>query len=371
MKSEERQYSYVHTPLALHKDQPKGFELLDDHFDEDIHLQLEPPSQVKTLNFENVPFPYENKDREDFPGLAYTPPFRMLSDEGVKAFKDVFLKHQDKAVKHERIPFCVRGHSYRSPLVREFSTNKKVLKCFSDLAQKPIGVHNVHMNMGHTNRGDIATGKNVDQWHNDSVDYVMVLILSDIAEMQGGDLQVVQVPNGRDGAVFAKLKTEGIPDEIVETVNYAGAGYCIFMQGSKILHQVLPVLKAREPRISFINSYQTLDVFEPDLTLFHTGRDQSHDAPHVVNVEYARHRAWRVHGRMQWVMEELKWGTPPEEIARIMAEAGQELVETAKLLTDQDLRQEAPFFVESKDKRKAEAEANGNGHNKKTRTATK
>ena len=63
--------THIEKGLAPPKFLPPGFELKDECFVPSKHLQLEPPSSVKTLNFETVPFPYRPQDVEDFPGLAY------------------------------------------------------------------------------------------------------------------------------------------------------------------------------------------------------------------------------------------------------------------------------------------------------------
>lgn len=40
------------------------------HFDPALHLQLEPPTLVKDLNFQDIPFPYSPE--QAFPRYAYT-----------------------------------------------------------------------------------------------------------------------------------------------------------------------------------------------------------------------------------------------------------------------------------------------------------
>jgi hypothetical protein len=88
----------------------------------------------------------------------------------------------------------------------------------------------------------------------DSVDFVLVLILSDCTDMDGGELQVLQLADA-SGKFFDEMKVHGIPKDKVESVAYPGAGFCVLMQGTKILHSVTPVLAARETRLSFVNAY--------------------------------------------------------------------------------------------------------------------
>lgn len=86
----------------------------------------------------------------------------------------------------------------------------QLLSLFQALARDELSPHTFQKNMSHTNIGapqatadrgtDTDTGTYtaegdgevvpVDKWHTDSVDYVVVIILSDLTDMRGGDLQV-------------------------------------------------------------------------------------------------------------------------------------------------------------------------------------
>merc|ERR1712194_540864 len=101
-------------------------------FDPSVHLQLEPPRQCKTLDFKDVPFPYQPTG-EPFPGLAYTTPFRLLSDAGVKAMRAVLESNKEHAKVTPRNT-CVRGLGYRSQFIRDFSFCKSVVDTMSALA---------------------------------------------------------------------------------------------------------------------------------------------------------------------------------------------------------------------------------------------
>lgn len=62
----------------------ENFELVGERLNPKIHFNIEPPSHIKDLNFIDVPFPF-SKDQMNVNGhLAYTKPFQILSDEGVK-----------------------------------------------------------------------------------------------------------------------------------------------------------------------------------------------------------------------------------------------------------------------------------------------
>ena len=63
-------------PLGMHLSDEEGFQPA-------IHLEIQEPTSVTTLEFEKVAFPYLPESLAvDWPGLAYTAPFRLLSDAG-------------------------------------------------------------------------------------------------------------------------------------------------------------------------------------------------------------------------------------------------------------------------------------------------
>lgn len=161
---------------------------------------------------------------------------------------------------------------------------------------------------------------------------MLVIVISDIKDMEGGKLTVLQHPDS-GGTYWKKLQIQGVPPELVETVSYTAPGYAILMQGSKILHAVTPVLKAREPRYSLVNSYMSTDVFLRDPTKYHTFLEKGFDdRTDVVPLEFARHKAWRIKGQMAYILDEAPFGSKPEDLAKVFTDAGAELCKTAALL---------------------------------------
>lgn len=320
-------------------------------FDFKRHIQIEMPKTVKTLDFQTTPFPYAPEVRRAFPGLAYTEPFRLLSDEGVQALRAVIDMHKDNHLKaNGRQPGAIRGLGFLSQFVRDLSLSEELAQVASELAYEPLAPDNMTMNYAHTNFGIPGAGKAVDQWHTDVVDYVFVVILSDITDMQGGELQVLQMPDA-SGNAFDKLKLQGIPSDLVETVSYKQAGYCIFCQGSKILHSVTPVLSAREPRISVVQSYCKLNVFAPDRVSLTSMRNIAKDPLNVTNFEYARHKAWRIQGQMRYLMEKAGSEADVKKLASFLENAGNELLRAkALLLQEAETGDSSGFLVNENDK---------------------
>jgi hypothetical protein len=192
---------------------------------------------------------------------------------------------------------CMRGLGYRSQFVRDLTFCPDVVSLLSRLSREELWPHDVLMHLGHVNFGEAGSGKAVDHWHTDATDYVFVLILSDCTDMEGGELQVLQLADA-SGRAFDEIKVQGIRREQLETVKYPGPGHCIFMQGARILHSVTPVTAARETRVSFVNSYGRRDVFAQDRTSF-SSMAHSRDPEEIYTLEFTRHRAWRVQGQLQ------------------------------------------------------------------------
>jgi hypothetical protein len=299
-------------------------------FDPKIHLQIEPPKVIRNLAFEDVAYPYEQPNQEV--GFAYTPqPFRILSEEGLRELRSIIDQHKPLHLKQNKRNNTVRGLGYLSTFIRDFTYSKEVIDILSDLAQEPIQPHDAVMNHAHTNVGAVGNGKAVDQWHIDSVDYVCIIIVSDTTNMKGGELQILQLADAT-GKTFDNLKLHGIPKELVESVNVPLAGHCLFVKGSKLLHSVSPVLEGVEARHSVVQPFTVRNVFAPDLTRLDPFRYQFGDPAYIADLEYARHKAWRVRGQMKFVIEQLPFGTPTNVVADVLESAARELLHGSKLL---------------------------------------
>jgi len=82
-------------PEARHPEIPQVHE--DYKFDPSVHLQIEPPSWVKTLNFEKVDYPNTEKYE-----LAYSEPFRVVSDEGLQRLRQAIDTNKNRVEVNKR-----------------------------------------------------------------------------------------------------------------------------------------------------------------------------------------------------------------------------------------------------------------------------
>jgi hypothetical protein len=87
------------------------------------------------------------------------------------------------------------------------------------------------------------------------------------------------------------------------------------MQGSRIAHSVTPVLSAREERLTLVNSYQSLNPFDEDRTIFATFNRIDGNAP---KFEYARHQAWRATGKLDYLLNQANYFGKTKNITELL-----------------------------------------------------
>lgn len=347
-------------------------------FDPHVHLQLEPPRWIKPLivpgkdgvGFDPGAVGFPVPVRPDaaapggkarpfqaakatapprvashsdvpFPGMAYTASFRVLSDEGVRAMRAVIRCNEKFAKANERTPKALRGLGYRSKFVRDFAYSPEVLDFLSRMSGEPMHPHDMPMNIAQINFGQIGDKRQVDKWHLDSVPYVMVLLLSDATDMQGGKLQVARVADPH--AALRHVKQNTMDPRFVDTVSYPGPGHAIFMQGSRIAHGVSPVKFAREPRLTLVNSYQSRNPFAPNKTCYRTFKVQ--DPSDAAPCEIGRHLAWRAAGKLDYILKQGLFEPGAPQLLSVMDAAAEELRVAREFITEQSI-DESPYHVD-------------------------
>lgn len=125
--------------------------------------------------------------------ILFSPPFRVLSERGVKDLRAIVDHYENHAKRSGRQPKSLRGLGYLSLFIRQLNFSPSILKLLSELANTALWPHSMVMNFAHTNFGVIGNKENVDMWHADSVDYVLILVISNMKNMVGGELQVIKM----------------------------------------------------------------------------------------------------------------------------------------------------------------------------------
>jgi len=233
----------------------------------------------------------------------------------------------------------LRGLAYRSKFVRDFLYSEEIFTHMEKMSRTPLNPHGVLMHAAQINFGvgkaNGGSDKPVDAWHLDSVPYVLIVLLSDPEDFEGGETKVARYRNVDDG--LSDIRNGAIPSDLVETLKLPGAGYAMFMQGAKVPHAVMPVTQGL--RLSLVNSYMSRDVFEEDRTSYRLSKIQ--DPSHIHPIEIARHHAWRVQGQLDYLLRENLWGQA-DKVLKILDESSESLKRTHHLITG-ELEEEAPY----------------------------
>jgi hypothetical protein len=198
--------------------------LIGTHFDPKVHLEIKLPNQLKNLKFEDVLFPNtvgSNKNHH----LAYSEPFRILSDSGVKAARDTLeYNFSDSDRTSERASKSGIGLGFASHFHQEFAYSQTILPILNDMANDTLCPHNMTSNfLLSTNKEKTSDDKDVDTWRLDNVDYILIIMLSDSITNSGDEFRILQSPN-TDGSDHLS-EQQDIPSTFpIDTLPYIPAG---------------------------------------------------------------------------------------------------------------------------------------------------
>jgi len=320
-------------------------------FDPMIHLvnPLPVPPNIKILQSDekagpgcvkliSVPSTHPRKNHVE--DLAYTEPFQILSDKGVAAMKRIISENEESmAIITPRNPKIIRGLGFTSTFVRSFNESPELLKHLSGFANVPICAHTMPTNYSQINYGDAPQkgeehAKPADVWHLDSVDYVLVVMLTE--GFEGGELLVSNMdPN----QAMAKIRANVLPPELTVGNKYPKPGYGIFMQGCRIAHAVSP-LTGGSTRITAVNSYSSMDISRIDRPSIYNALSVNHTKA-VYDPDYLRHIAVR----SMWKLEDLVNNPSydcPEKGGAVLDLVISQLTQ-ARSLMNGDVNPEIPF----------------------------
>jgi len=298
-------------------------------YDPNIHLDLKFPEFITTIDtetqlFETVRYiDYKLKKTHKF---LYTTPFRVLSEEGQKFLKKLAaLDGAKHAQSDNRMPLFLRNLAFRSQFIRDLNHCPVLLKFISNLIGEQIIPHSMPCNYAHTNFGIVGGDRKVDQWHVDSVPFVLILLLTDLTNAVGGELQIVTKP--KEIALDILQRTDR--DRNIQNVGFRVMGDGVVMQGCEIFHCVTPVMKAPDTRITIVNSYMQANPFAVDTTKYATFKGDK-----TASAEYARHKAWRAKGQLDTLITDLDLNTDKTTIVTQLQNAINELQTAVDAITD-------------------------------------
>lgn len=221
--------------------------------------------------------------------LALTTPFKLLNDEGVAIVQRIIGQLEAHAITSERTPKYVSGAVYRSEFLRGFYSDPALIQFLSELAQVPLSSLPVPYQALHLNFAPEDIRRNVDKWHTDSVSFNWVMMVSDPGPMKGGELQAyLGLPEEGQNILSAG---GSLPEDRVVSVDWPGAGWCVFQQGHRLLHQVTSLLEPYR-RMTMVASYYTSvpGMTDPIDRKPLNGLNETDDRDYTL-VEWSRHKA--------------------------------------------------------------------------------
>lgn len=319
-------------------------------FDPKIHLANANPKNVAIMQDEKyvkVPFGYKCKPNKNGSEFMYSEAFQLFSEEGTKVAHEI-LTNLKRSAKSNGRSTCVRGIFYMSPWFRDLTSSDAFSDHMSAICGEKVHTH-MYLQNTQMNVGKVGLKGPVDQWHFDSVQYVCVSILSDIEGMIGGDLELVKHP--KEKAINLILNGDYEPEDLVK-VSYEKTGCAILCQGSRIIHHVTGVEKAKEDRMSLIISCTPANVYHPESTVLNSMQklDMNY-AKGVPEFEFFRQKSWQMSHILKDYTENEKFALSDAGAyyAKKLRAVAAEITRTADLL-DGTIEDKIGFFAEKGDK---------------------
>ena len=317
---------YLAKPLPFPTHFPEGFEPLpnEPEFDEAVHLQIEMPKRIYTLE----DFGYSEQDVNACPTpFAATSVFRILSDKGAAALLEVAELLEEFTTSNARIARNVRGGAYRSKFLRDLCLSPKVTQAMSEICGIPLLPHTIPHQLGHLNYNPEVVGENVDKWHVDTLRIDYVMFVTDPKSVQGGEFEYYQ---GTKEEFLSRSKAGAALDASkVISPSMPGPGYAILQQGNMVVHRAKG-LTAEGKRITMVNGYVPQNIRFPDFCRF----DQLSlvDPDHVAGAEYLRHCQWMAKEKLNAALTDTQFHNNTHLMADNLTELAQSLEQVAEQL---------------------------------------
>lgn len=293
--------------------------LASTQFDEGQHLDIRSPDLIKYLNPDmNYSSDFVNELPSNY-GCCSS--FKIVNDSGMDIIEDVLKSIGKYAVSSPRIPKVMRGGTFRSKFLNDLAHSQSILKMVSSMSNcemiyHPMKIQQLHLNMNpdsnmnpdndelenNHQKKKQKTSKQIDKWHFDTTGFVIVLFCTHHTSYEGGQLQYFNgttqegtnlIKEARsDNEALANLRTR------VNNVGLQKRGYGVFMQGSRIFHQVSPLIRGRE-RNTLVFSFQPRNVLALEACDRLTKTYNCVDPLHILLPDWVRYRAWKILRRME------------------------------------------------------------------------
>jgi len=308
--------------LAFPQCGPREYPQIDDgvRFDAGRHLAPDLPGRVWMLR--DLGYSEAEIAAAASP-VAITAAFRLLSEEGAAAFREVALRLKATRQTSNRTASFVAGSVYRSRFVRDFCNAPEVVEHMSAIAGCRLVAHSMPSQQAYINFNPDELTRAVDTWHSDSIGLDYVMMLSDPSRLEGGAFQFFHGTRD-EAAALLSTRVDGLteaiardlPAERVITVPFPAPGYAVFQQGSHVIHRATALTRMGE-RITIVPGLVAPERAVPDPT-----RDgvAAWGEPGI-EAEFARHKAWLARGKLDGLIADLGAGSVPQNLAAALRDA--------------------------------------------------
>jgi len=303
-------------------------------FDASKHLALEMPSHCMSLA--DLGYSPEEINRCASP-FAYSDAFRILSNEGVAAMEVVCQeiygnRNESAGTGANRLGSYARGAGYRSRFIRDFCDSQAVAEHLSKIAGVTLGRHSVPAVACGINYAPDDINRAVDTWHVDSVNFDVVMMVTDPRDLKGGEFQVFKGTRQEGQELLGIIGEEGgdatLPEARVSSIPFPEAGYGFLQKGTHIFHRACRLLE-KAKRITLIPSYEVLPAHDTDSTNAINMADWTDPG---ISAELARHEVWRASARLEQLLSDINLNDEPRALGSSIREAVSQLNQFADKL---------------------------------------
>jgi len=296
--------------LPFPSGRPRGYRKLDKEpeFCAAKHLDLGMPDSRVSLSS----LGYSEQDVQQCPSdFGLSSAFKILSDEGLTIVRELCLRMYDNrnantGTGENRLGSYIRGAGYRSKFIKDFCDSPELAEHVSKLAGAPLARHSVPAVACGINYAPDDITQGIDSWHTDSVAFDIVMLLSDPAQISGGEFQYFAGTKKQGQELLGIYGEEGanaeLPGERVVTVPFPAAGYGFLQQGNMIFHRACRLLKKAE-RISMIPAFVVTPGDANDAT---NSENMTTWSDPGITCELTRHEAWRASARLQKLVDAIE-----------------------------------------------------------------
>tara|TARA_A100001015_G_C14932372_1_gene688994 strand:- start:34 stop:1350 length:1317 start_codon:yes stop_codon:yes gene_type:complete len=311
-------------PCCPETSNPKGYFFKNDiSFKEDLHMDLGYPSEIKYLDTDlgnSSEFVQQLASN-----YACCNTFKVLNEKGAEILENITRDMHAHVIRTSRYE-AVRGGTFRSQFLYELGHSPSLLKLVSRLAgceliYHPMRIHQLHINYK-PQKEEEEDGKirSVDRWHCDTTPFVLVLFATSPEKYKGGRLEYYNGTREEGTSYFKQNKL--LPQEKVMNVGHQGKGYGVFMQGSRVYHQVTPVLQGKD-RTTLVFSFQPSNPLAKECISHLAQTYNERDPLAIICTDWARFHAWKTIRRLDVMHENININDP--ELIAAMVECKEKM----------------------------------------------